>query len=536
MCYFDRCKALQRWGKRQLRYRFEDYVLDSTRRELRHETDLVPVPPQVFDLLEYLIRNRDRVVSKADLIASIWDGRIVSDSALTTRINAARSAVNDRGDDQRFIRTLARKGFRFVGAVHEEPEAPGAGATSGSPALSVLEGGSIAVLPFTNMSGDAAQDYFADGIAEEIITALSRCRSLFVIARNSSFTYKGKSVDVRQVGRELGVRYVLEGSVRRGGDRLRFTGQLIDAASGAHIWADRFEGSKDDVFGLQDQITERVVAAIEPTLQLAEIKRLKQRQPKNLDAYDLLLRAQQLQYKFTEDSLAEALRHLRRALAIDPDYAPALAQAAFCYAERRDQGWATDQAREAEEGLRLAARAVELAEDDGNVFWMAAFAVLRLQMDARHAQQLAYRSLELNPNSAVALSVTGRIEASLGDTAKALELLARAERLSPRDPRGWFITGGGTAYTYFQAGRFAESVAAARRALMQNPRFTVALRNLAASLVGLERMDEAAGAIRDLLAIEPQLTLTRLRGRMMNVDEGLWQDYAAALRRAGLPD
>lgn len=525
-----------------MRYTFEDYVLDSERRELRHGSALVPLAPQVFDLLEYLIRNRERVVSKDDLFASIWDGRIVSDSALSTRINAARTAINDTGEEQRLIRTLNRKGVRFVAAVREERKpaetaiAAAAATESPGPALSLPEGTSIAVLPFTNMSGDPEHDYFADGMAEEIITALSRCGSLFVIARNSSFTYKGRAVDVRQVGRELGVRYVLEGSVRRGGDRLRFTGQLIDATSGVHIWADRFEGSKDDVFGLQDQITESVVAAIEPTLQLAEIKRLKHKSPTNLDAYDLVLRAQQLEYQFTEESLAAALRHLNQALVLDPAYALAMAQTAFCYAERRDQGWADDLEWEAKEGLCLVVRAMELSKDDGNVFWMAAFAVLRLQMDARRARELAYRSLQLNPNSAVALSVTGRIEASLGNTDKALELLQRAERLSPRDPRGWFITGGGTAYTYFQAGRHDEAVAAAKSALIHNPRFTVALRNLAASLVKLGRLDEAAQVMRDLLGIEPQLTLTKLRGRMLNVEEHLWDDYSAALRAAGLPE
>jgi TolB-like protein len=523
-----------------LRYRFEDYVLDSDRRELRQGGELIAIAPQVFDLLAYLIGNRERVVSRDDLIATIWHGRSVSESALTTRINAVRSAVNDTGEAQRLIRTLPRKGIRFVGVVREQQPHPDAALATDPAAQGVAlplpEGSSIAVLPFTNMSGDPEQDYFADGMAEEIITALSRCGSLFVIARNSSFTYRGKSVDVRQIGRELGVRYVLEGSVRRSGDRLRFTGQLIDAASGGHIWADRFEGSKADIFGLQDQITERVVAAIEPKLQLAEIKRLRHKSAINFDAYDLLLRAQQLEYQFTKDSLAEALRYLGRALAIDPAYAPALAQTAFCYAERRDQGWATDQAWEADEGLRLAADAVELGKDDGNVFWMAAFAVLRLQMDARRAQELANRSLELNPNSAVAMSVAGRIEASLGNTDKALELLLRAERLSPRDPRGWFITGGGTAYTYFQAGRYAEAVAAAERALIQNPRFTVALRNLAASLIRLGHIDGAAAAMRELRAIEPQLTLSKLRGRMMNVDERLWADYSAALRLAGLPD
>ena len=517
-------------------YFFEDFILDPERRELHRRCDRVAVTPQVFDLLEYLIRHRDRVVSKDDLIASVWGGRIVSESAITTRINAARTAINDTGEEQRLIRTLPRKGIRFSGEVREnqrpEPEAPDPSAPS---ALALPDGSSIAVLPFTNMSDDPEQEYFADGIAEEIITALSRCGSLFVIARNSSFAYKGRSVDVRQIGRELGVRYVLEGSVRRSGDRLRFTGQLIDATAGGHIWAERFEGSNDDVFGLQDQITERVVAAIEPKLQLAEIGRLKHKPVANFAAYDLLLRAQQLQYRFTEESLSEALRYLGRALALDPDYAPALAQTAFCYAERRDQGWVTDQPGEAAEGLRLAARAVELAGDDGNIFWMVAFAELRLRMDARRAQELANRSVAINPNSAVALSVAGRIEASLGNTEKALQLLGRAERLSPHDPRGWFIAGGAAAYTYFQAGRYADSIAAAEQALLQNPRFAVALRNLAASLVRLKRKEDATDAIRRLLVIEPQLTLRRLRARMMNIDERLWRDYADALRIAGLP-
>ena len=223
-----------------LPYLFEDFVLDSDRRELRRAGSLIPVEPQVFDLLEYLIRNRERVVSKDDLAASIWHGRIVSESALSTRINALRVAIGDSGDEQRLVKTLPRKGIRFVGAVHEEqePQAATASAAAGDQgSLTLPDKPSIAVLPFINMDRDPEQEYFADGVAEEIITALSRCSWLFVIARNSSFTYKGKAVDIRQVGRELGVRYVLEGSVRRSGNRLRFISQLIDAKTGVHIWA-----------------------------------------------------------------------------------------------------------------------------------------------------------------------------------------------------------------------------------------------------------------------------------------------------------
>ena len=234
----------------------------------------------MFDLLAYVIRNRDMVVSKDDLIAAVWGGRIVSDSALTTRINAARSAIGDSGEQQRLIKTLPRKGIRFVGIVREEEKPAGAGATDHAtqppkPSLTLPDKPSIAVLRFTNLSGDAQQDYFTDGVVDDIITELSRFSELFVIARNSSFTFKERSVDVREVGRDLGVRYVLEGSVRKAANRVRMTGQLIDAASGAHIWADRFESTLEDIFALQDQMAESVVGAIAPRLEQAEIERAK---------------------------------------------------------------------------------------------------------------------------------------------------------------------------------------------------------------------------------------------------------------------
>jgi TolB-like protein/Flp pilus assembly protein TadD len=526
-----------------LLYLFKDFALDTDRRELRRGPQLVSMAPQVFDLLEYLIRNRERVVSKDDLLASIWDGRIVSDSALSTRINAARCAIDDTGEEQRLIRTLPRKGVRFIGAVREEqkpapaqePEAAIAPADHPSPALPLPDRPSIAVLPFVNMSGDQEQDYFADGMAEEIITALSRCSWLFVIARNSSFTYRGKAIDVREVGRELGVRYILEGSVRRAGDRLRFTGQLIDAISGGHIWADRFEGNVGNVFDLQDRFTESVVAAIEPKLQLAEIERLKHKPASNLDAYDLLLRAQQCEYEFSMDSYAAALRYLEQALVIDPSYAPAMALAAFCHAERRVQSWMKDADAEAGDALRLASRAVELGKDDANVFWMAGYAILRLQMDLPRARELVRHSLELNPNSAIALAIAGEMESSLGNTHEALELVSRAMRLSPRDPRGWFITSK-AAWVYIVDGQFDQAISAAKKVLNQNPRSGYALRFLAASLAKQGRLNDAAEVIREVLNVEPQLTLTKLRARVMFIEEKIWHDYAAAMRLAGLPE
>jgi tetratricopeptide (TPR) repeat protein len=373
-------------------------------------------------------------------------------------------------------------------------------------------------------------------MAEEVITALSRCKWLFVIARNSSFTYKGKSVDVRQIGRDLGVRYVLEGSVRRGGNQLRFAGQLIDATSGAYIWADRFDGDNSDVFELQDRFAQSIVAAIEPSLQLAEIGRLRSKPAANLDAYDLMLRAQQLEYEFTEESLAAALRCLTEALAIDAGYAPAMALAAYCYGERRIQGWAQDPSAEAAEGLRLASRAVELGKDDGSVLWMAAYAVWRLAQDAQRARELAYRSLRLNSNSAIALAIAGWTENQMGNPRKAIELFHSAERLSPRDPRGWLIeTGLGAAY--FNDGHFEESVSWSKTALTHNPRFTVALRGLAAGLAKLGQYEKAAAVVQELLSIEPQLTLSNLRARLRFLDETPWGGtFLDALRLAGVPE
>jgi TolB-like protein len=306
-----------------LRYLFEQYAFDTDRRELHRGADVVSVAPQVFDLLDYLIRNRERVVSKDDLINAIWNGRIVSDAALTTRLNVARTAIGDSGEEQRLIKTLPRKGFRFVGAVREAQGAASVAVTDNlaeppKPALALPDKPSIAILPFTNLSSDPEQDYFADGIVDDITTALSRFKAVFVIARNSSFTYKGRVVDVKQVGRELGVRYALEGSVRKAANRVRITGQLIDIATGAHLWADRIDGELDDIFELQDHVTESVVGAIAPAVEKAEIERAKRRPTESLDAYGLYLRGLARFYQFARQANDEALRLFNSATELTP--------------------------------------------------------------------------------------------------------------------------------------------------------------------------------------------------------------------------
>ena len=351
---------------RILRYLFEDYAFDTERRELHRGADVVSVAPQVFDLLDYLIRNRERVVSKDDLIKAVWNGRIVSDAALTTRLNVARSAIGDSGDEQRLIKTLPRKGFRFVGQVREAREVaspnPGEGAPESAPALP--DRPSIAVLPFENMNSDPEQEYFADGMVEEIITALSRFKWLFVIARNSSFTFKGKAVDVKEVGRRLGVRYVLEGSVRKASGKVRIAGQLIDAVTGAHIWADRFERDLTDIFALQDEVTVAVVSAIEPKLLQTEIALAARRRPENLTAYDFYLRAMQ-QYSLTSrEGLAEAIRLAHRALELDPRFGLVAALASNSHTRNVVEGYAVDPQFDRKEAVRLFRLALSVDDAD----------------------------------------------------------------------------------------------------------------------------------------------------------------------------
>jgi TolB-like protein len=410
-------RGLSSRGIRILRYLFEDYAFDTERRELYRGADVVSVAPQVFDLLDYLIRNRERVISKDDLIKAVWNGRIVSDAALTTRLNVARSAIGDSGDEQRLIKTLPRKGFRFIGQVREVASPNlGEGAPESAPALP--DRPSIAVLPFENMSGDPEQEYFADGMVEDIITALSRFTSLFVIARSSSFTYKGKAVDVKQVGRELGVRYVLEGSVRKAAGRVRISGQLIEASTGAHLWAEKFDAALEDVFELQDAVTERVVGAIEPSVTQAEINRARTKPTSNLDAYDYYLRAFQQAFLYNRECSDAALDYIRQAIALDPGYALAKALLSIIYLERGIQGWGAPGERE--RGLAAAREAIVLDSDDPSVLRWAGL-TLGFWGDYDRSIALLEKAARLNVNGSLILANLGWVKIYAGrDTERAI--------------------------------------------------------------------------------------------------------------------
>ncbi len=477
-------------------FAFGDHVLDVERRDLRRGDAPIALEPQVFDLLVYLIRNRARVVSKDDLIANIWGGRIVSESSLTARINAVRTAVGDSGAAQQIIRTMPRKGVRFVAEVRE------ASVATEEPLPAIADKPSIAVLPFANMSGDPGQEYFVDGMVEEIITALSRVRWLFVIARMSSFAYKGRAVDIRQVGRELGVRYALEGSVRRSGDRVRITAQLIDAATGAHLWADRFDGSLDDVFGLQDKVAMAVAGVIEPELQAAEAVRSARRPAADRTAYDLYLRA----YAMTVTSSAripEALRLMEQAIERDPHYAPALAWAAVCCTRVIREQRSEDQAADRLRGAEFSRRALDLAGDDPTVLVNAAYAMTYFGGDIRATMALIDRALTLNPNFARGWHVSGVIRIWAGEPDVAIEHARIALRLSPRASLG--ATRSVIAAGLFYSRRFEEAVGAHLLMIQDDPSYPQAYRGLAASYAHLGRLDEAREIIWRLRQIVPDI-------------------------------
>jgi TolB-like protein/class 3 adenylate cyclase len=365
---------------------------------------------------------------------------------------------------------------------------------------------SIAVLPFANMSGDPEQEYFADGMVEETITALSRIRWLFVIARNSSFTYKGRAVDVKQVGRELGVRYVLEGSVRKAGGRVRITAQLIDALTGTHLWADRFDGSLQDVFELQDKVAVSVAGVIEPTLQAAEIRRSAERPTSDLTAYDLYLRALPAPSSFDKDRVAQALDLLRQAIKRDPRYGPALALAAICHHQLDLNGWTDEREANRRMGVDLARQALRVGGDDPGVLASAAFVLARFGEDIDAAVALVDRSLVLNPSFALGWAFSGYIRLFAGQPDIAIEHFETALRLSPRDRNATYFLGIGMAQ--FMARRFDEAAATLQLSLQELPHYANTHRFLAACYARMGRLDEAREVIKRLRAITPSVMPT----------------------------
>ncbi|QEX15743.1 hypothetical protein FRZ44_10300 [Hypericibacter terrae] len=446
-------------------------------------------------------------------------------------------AISDLGETR--LKNIAEPmhiySLQFGGAAAAKATASAGTATAAAPGLSLPDKPSIAVLPFQNMSGDPEQEYFADGTVEDIITALSRFRQLFVIARNSSFVYKGRAVDVKQVSRDLGVRYVLEGSVRKAANRIRITAQLIDAPTGLHLWAERFDGGLEDIFDLQDQVTARVVGEIAPKLEQAEIERARHKPTESLDAYDYYLRGRANLNRGTRDATEEALNQFYQAIQIDPDFASAHAMAAWCHFWRKVNGWMTDRLQEIAEGTRLARRAVELGEDDAVALTRGGHALGHFADDLDAGIALTDRANLLNPNLASAWFLGGFLRIWNGEPDAAAEYFERAMRLSPLDPERYRMRAG-MAMAHLFAGRFDAASSLAEEALRHMPSFLMAVGIIAASHALSGHQDKARRAMDHLRQLDPTLRLSNLADWLPIRRPKDLATFADGLRKAGLPD
>jgi TolB-like protein len=522
-------------------YRFEGFLIDVARGLLLHDTgEEVQLRRKSFELLRLFAENSGALLDRDRINQAIWPDVVVDDNGLTQCIRDIRRVLHDEA--QKIIRTVPRRGYIFTSKVTTVARQPGSRSTND--ALPLPDKPSIAVLPFQNMSGDPDQEYFSDGIAEDITTALSRVRSLFVIARNSAFAYKGTSPDIRKISRELGVRYVLEGSVRKYGHRVRITVQLIETESGTHIWADRFDGSLDDVFDLQDRITASVVAKIAPMVRNAEIQRAQRAPTNNPQAYDLLLRAMSHYRSWTRAGYEEAVRLLRQAITIDPNYALGYAHLSAILWMMCSQGWVDRSDPTVADMLDLARTALTLDGEDPEVLIMVGSATALPGGDFNGGIAMINKAIALNPNSAVAFRTAGGLYARAGDSTRAFASFDQAERLDPLDygPSGYSRQHSGQIVAHFVTGAYDAALECCDKSLRDRPRSAAPLRYRAACLGLLGRLEEARQTVQRLRELVPDFTIARARRHIefdMNNLFGKPSDRAAfyeGLRRAGVPE
>ncbi len=510
-------------------YRFADRALDTDRCEIRHGEEVRAVEPQVFDLLCYLIENRARIVSKDEIFESVWQGRLVSESTLSSRVKDARQAIGDSGRAQNLIRTIHKKGFRFVAdVVVDAGSASGATEIAASPAP--REHPSVAVLPFDDLSADRDQEHLADGLVQDVTMLLARVPGFFVIARNSTFAYKGRPVDVRTVARDLGVRYIVEGSVRAAGDRIRVAAELIEGATGTHLWADSFDRQRADLFAVQDEVAQGIVGALQPQLILAEAALARGQTPDSVDAWGYAAHAWVTLFGMGRADTDRAEPLARRAVDLDPDYGFGHAVLAQVLSWRSYNGWTEDWYADAKEAIVASERAMALARNDPNVVLSRGMALHYMGLFLK-AHPVLRRAVELNPNAAMACSLLGHSHAILGEPAEGIPLIERAFRLSPRDPMA-FLFHCHLSHGHFFSGRFEEARQHAETCLQLAPGSIEGHLYLAAALVRLDCEDAAR---REIARIETNSPTAALKHVFRPRTEGtLWGNYTDALRRAGL--
>jgi TolB-like protein len=499
------------------------------RTDMTGHAEPVALGSRALDLLRLLAEREGEVVSKAAIMATVWPGTAVAESNLTVQIAGLRRVLDRDRAEGSCIQTVPGRGYRFTAVVSHPDET--------APVHALLElpnKPSIAVLPFQSLSGDPDQEYFADGMAEEIITALSRIRWLFVIARNSSFTYKGQSVDAKRVGRELGVRYLLEGSVRKAAGRVRISGQLIDAVNGAHIWAEHFDGALGDIFDLQDHVAASVAGAIEPKLLQSEIDRAARKPTESLGAYDFYLRALACFQRWVREDRGMVIKLLRQALALDLRCAPAAGLFAMCQGIRMLPGLISDE--EIAEGARIARLAVDAGMDDPDALWRGGFGIWALGDDEAAGLTAFERALALNPNCAQAWTYLACLHGYSNRPAPAIAAAQRAMRLSPLDPLRWqFNTFLGLAHLV--AGRHEEALNLARRALHEQPRSGTSMDIAAVACGHLDRIGEGREWVARLRQLRPGWNIAafkRFRGRIASAEVRAM--FVEGFRKAGLPE
>jgi TolB-like protein/Flp pilus assembly protein TadD len=517
---------------------FENHRLDIEKRELTCGSEQVMVEPQVFDLLAYLVKNRDRVLTKDDLIAAVWGGRVVSESTLTSRINSARKAVGDTGGAQRLIRTYARKGLRFVGEVREaaEPLSRGPdGQPSAAPRPVARGKPCVAVLPLDNLSSDPEQEYFSDGATEDIITALAKHRSLLVVSRNSAFALKGQSGDIRQIGRDLGANYIVQGSVRRIGPRIRITAQLAETEGGRQIWAEQYDRQLQDIFEVQDEIAATIAARIEPEIGSAERALAERKSLQSFEAWDFFRLGTKHFYKSTAGDNREAQRLFRRAIEINPSLAQAYGFLAYAIVLSMVYFDADPDDDLLNEAVEIAKKGAALDERDALIRFMYGRALL-----ARKSYNEALAELEiagdLNPNLAVVYCGLGDSLTYEGRIDEAIPYFERAISLSPHDPMRWaFFAYRSVAHLFAREFELAEEWA--RRATRVPSCNYWGFSHRVAALGHLQRPDELPAALADLRQANPGFTCAAAQRRLFylkNPDQIAL--YIDGLRRAGVPE